>query len=101
MTDSMRGLNNKAVIFVMDGTLTRSTLDFDLIRAEIGIAEGPILEAVAQMPPEDRARAELILRRHESAASAANELQPGAAKVVAAIRAARIPVALMTQNSRE
>lgn len=85
----------------MDGTLTRPYLDFDGIRQEIGLPLAPLLEAVAQLPPEDRARAEAILLRHEAAAAAESELQPGAAEVVSALRAAKIPIALMTRNSRE
>lgn len=89
------------VIFDMDGTLTRPMLDFDRIREEIGIAAGPILEAVTSMPPDDRARAEAILLRHEAQAAAESELQPGAGDVVRSIRRAGVPVALMTRNSRE
>lgn len=89
-----------AVIFDMDGTLTRPNLDFDLIRAEIGIVASPILEAVGRMSPGERERAESILRRHESEAAANSELQPGAAEVVAALRTAGWRVALMTRNSR-
>jgi HAD superfamily hydrolase (TIGR01509 family) len=91
----------RAVIFDMDGTLTRPILDFDRIREEIGLPNEPILEAVRQLPPEDRARAEAILLRHEAVAAAESELQAGAAEVVAVIRAAGISVALMTRNSRE
>ncbi|MFQ5411472.1 MAG: HAD family hydrolase, partial [Phycisphaerae bacterium] len=75
----------------MDGTLTQSNLDFDLIRREIGLAEGPILESMYEMTPGDRARTEAILARHEAEGAAASELQPGAAEVVAAVRAAGIP----------
>src|SRR5512140_1160333 len=91
--------NPQAVIFDMDGTLTRPALDFDRIRAEIGVDE-PILEAVAKMTPPDRARAEAILERHEALAAANSELQPGAAEVVTAVQAAGLPVVLMTRNSR-
>ena len=94
--DSTRG----AVIFDMDGTLTRPNLDFDLIRAEIGIVASPILEAVGRMTAEQRARAEAILCRHESEAAATSELQSGAAEVIAALRRAGWRVALMTRNSR-
>lgn len=84
----------------MDGTLTVPLLDFDLIRAEIGIPSGTLLEAIDSMPPDQRARAEGIIVRHEAAAAATSELMPGAAEVVAAIREAGCPVALMTRNSR-
>jgi HAD superfamily hydrolase (TIGR01549 family) len=89
----------KAVIFDMDGTLTRPALDFDEIRREIGLGNGPILEALPDMPADQRARAEAILRRHEDRAAARSELQPGAADVVAAVRAAGMSAALMTRNS--
>jgi HAD superfamily hydrolase (TIGR01549 family) len=89
-----------AVIFDMDGTLTRPNLDFDLMRAEMGIEASPILEAIEKMPPEQRERAEAVMHRHEAQSAATSELQPGAAEVVAAIRAAGWPVALMTRNSR-
>lgn len=89
-----------AVIFDMDGTLTVATIDFDAIRAEIGLPNEPILEAVLRMPPVERDRAEAILHRHEVMAAEASRLQPFAAEVVAAIREAGLPVALMTRNSR-
>jgi HAD superfamily hydrolase (TIGR01549 family) len=89
-----------AVIFDMDGTLTRPNLDFDLMRAEMGIEASPILEAIEKMPLEQRERAEAVMHRHEAQSAATSELQPGAAEVVAAIRAAGWPVALMTRNSR-
>lgn len=93
-------MSRRVAIFDMDGTLTRPCLDFARIREQIGVV-GPILEAMDQMPPEDRARAEAILARHEAVAAANGELQPGAAEVVAAVRAAGVPAVLMTRNSRK
>lgn len=90
----------RVVIFDMDGTLTRPYLDFDLMREEIGLEPGPVLESVLAMSPEDRMAAEAILQRHEDEAAAASELQPGAAEVVAAVREAGMSAALMTRNSR-
>ena len=46
----------RAVIFDMDGTLTKPCLDFDAIRAEMGLSGEPILEAMARMTPDERAR---------------------------------------------
>lgn len=83
----------------MDGTLTVPVLDFDRIREEIGLDSGPILEAMHDMSPEDRARTEAVLRRHEDAAAAASTLQSGAAEVVAAVRNHGAAAALMTRNS--
>lgn len=89
-------------IFDMDGTLTRPHLDFDAIRAEIGLPPGPILESVNALPhgSPERARAEAILHRHEDEAAQASELQPGAQDVLDQIRRADWLIALMTRNSR-
>jgi len=89
------------IIFDMDGTLTRSGLDFDLMRREIGIDEGvSVWEAVQQLPPPARARAERVVCRHEARDAAVCELQPFAAEVVRQLRAAGKVVSLMTRNSR-
>lgn len=89
-----------AVIFDMDGTLTRDRHDYDLIRTEIGLGREPILEAVQRMSDAERRRAEEILHRHEAAAAADSELQPNAEAVLRRLTNAGIPVALMTRNSR-
>ena len=60
----------RAVIFDLDGTLTQPLLDFDLIRAEIGLGPGPILEQLSALTQAERDRAETILRRHEITAIA-------------------------------
>ena len=46
-------MNRSAVIFDLDGTITKPYLDFDAVRAEIGV-EGPVLEAMAGMDPASR-----------------------------------------------
>jgi HAD superfamily hydrolase (TIGR01549 family) len=93
-------VNKQAVIFDMDGTLTRQNLDFAAIRREIGLGPEPVLETITEMSSADRARAEAILERHEAEAAANCELQPGAGEVIQEIRARGIAAALMTRNSR-
>ncbi len=89
------------VIFDMDGTLTRSGLDFDMMRREIGIADGhSVWEAVQAMPPTERERAEAVVCQHEAHDAAICELQPFAIEVVRQLRAAGKKVSLMTRNSR-
>lgn len=91
----------KLVIFDLDGTLLTSPLDFDAIRAEIGLPEGrPILEALAHLSPEARRRAEAVVDRHEAEAVRASLLLPGAADLLAWLRARGLKVALLTRNSR-
>ncbi len=88
-----------AVIFDLDGTLTIPLLDFDDIRQEIGIASGPILEALAKMDEPDRARANAILDLHEGQAAQESQLQDGAADTLTALKAAGFPLAILTRNA--
>lgn len=89
-----------AVIFDFDGTITRPNLDFDAIRAEIGIASGPILEHVARMTPDEAHRAQEILERHEWEAAHAAELQEEAAETIESLRARGLKIAVLTRNAR-
>ncbi len=92
-------MNQCAIIFDLDGTLTRPYLDFDAIRAEIGV-EGTILEAIAKLDPESRRRAEAVLLRYEREAADNATPQRGAAEVVETLRANGHPVAILTRNAR-
>ncbi|MBN1764178.1 MAG: HAD family hydrolase [Sedimentisphaerales bacterium] len=88
----------KAVLFDMDGTLTKPYLDFDLIRSEIGNVTGPILEAMEKMPPENRKKAQDILHRHEKEAAENSYLNPGVAEVCDWLRHRDIKIGLITRN---
>jgi HAD superfamily hydrolase (TIGR01509 family) len=87
-------------IFDLDGTLTVPTLDFDAIRAEIGLPPGPILESLERLSAVERAAAAVILERHERLAAEESRLYPGAGETVAALRRAGWPVAVLTRNAR-
>jgi len=92
----------RAVIFDLDGTLTEPLLDFEAIRREIGIAPGlPIIEALEGRPDAERARAEVILRRHELAAIDAAVLADGCLELLALLAERRVPVAILTRNMRD
>jgi HAD superfamily hydrolase (TIGR01549 family) len=85
----------------MDGTLTKPTLDFAAIRREIGLPEGDLLDMINDgLPPAERKRAWAIVEAHEERAAAAQELQEGAAGLVARCRAAGVLLGLLTRNSR-
>jgi len=92
--------SDAAVIFDLDGTLTTSELDFDAIRAEIGGIEGPILEALQALDESARLRAMAIVARHEEHAARSSRLNPDAREVLDALRAAGVPTAVLTRNSR-
>ena len=93
-------MNRSAVIFDLDGTLTRPYLDFDAIRAEIGIADGPILEAIQTMTEPDRARATDILDRHERDAAEHATLFDGTIEALSELRDMGMPIAIVTRNAR-
>lgn len=90
----------RAVIFDMDGTLTRPTLDFPAIRAAVGVPE-PLLENMLALPPgPDRDRAFAILDRFEEQAAEASELHDDTHEVLRFIARRGLPMGLLTRNSR-
>ncbi len=89
-----------AVIFDLDGTLTKPYLDFDAIRREIGIAKGPILEAISEMDAAGQRDAEVILLRHEWEAARNATLYDGAVETVAACREMGYGTGILTRNAR-
>ena len=91
--------NRSAVIFDLDGTLTRPYLDFDKIRAEIGV-QGPILEALEQMNGDQRERAEHILHHYEWEAARNARLQDGAVEVLDRCRSMGYRIAILTRNEK-
>lgn len=92
----------KAVIFDMDGTITRPILDFARIKREIGAGETPILEFLASIADEEkRETARAAVDRWEREAAHASTLNPGLREVLAFLAARDIPVAVLTRNSRE
>ena len=90
------------MIFDLDGTLTEPVLDFDAIRAEIGLPEKvPILEYLDQLTVGERARAEAVMLRHERAAIAAATLTDGCAELLGHLASLEVPIAILTRNVRE
>src|SRR2546429_166076 len=90
----------RAILFDMDGTLTCPMLDFPKIKAEMGIGNRPILEALAEMNAADRVAAEAGLLRHEEEAAANSTLNPGCRDLLDALKSRQIKPALITRNSR-
>ncbi len=95
-------MTRSAVIFDLDGTITEPFLDFDAIRREMGLPDGrPILEAMNDMNPAERAVADAILDRHEQRAAQQSTTHDGAAEAIADIRSLGMPVAILTRNTRK
>ena len=91
----------KAFIFDLDGTLTVPELDFAAIRAEMGSAEGPILEELDALAPAQAEAARKVLEAHEERAAINSALQPGARELLDELRRRNLPTAILTRNSRQ
>lgn len=92
----------RAVIFDLDGTITRPFFDFDAIRQEMGLPpnSGPILEIMAKMTPSQRKRTQDILTSHENQAVAESTLNDGARELLGALRQKDISIGILTRNKR-
>ncbi|MDH4240870.1 MAG: HAD family hydrolase [Phycisphaerae bacterium] len=92
----------KAVIFDLDGTITQTYFDFDVIREEMGLDRdsGPVLESMEKMSPQQRRDAEQILHFHEERAVTESMLNPGAKQTLSALRKAGIHIGVLTRNKR-
>lgn len=92
----------RAALFDLDGTITQPYFDFDAIREEIGLPRdaGPLLELIEKMATRQREEAERILHCHEQRAVRESRLNPGAARTLAQLNAAGIPVGILTRNLR-
>lgn len=93
----------KAVIFDLDGTITRPFFDFDAIRVEIGLKpqDGTILEAMQHMDQAQKDRCDKILARHEQLAVDNSDLNDGAAGLLEQLRKRQIKLAVLTRNTRQ
>ena len=93
--------NVRGLIFDLDGTLVDTQLDFDLMRREMELPPGPILESIAALPPLHAERCHLILRKHEVAGAERATLLPGVTQVLELAKERMIPIGIVTRNSRE
>lgn len=95
MTKAFQG-----VIFDMDGTLTRPTLDFAAIRRELGLGPGDVAHQIQALPADQQRAAWAIIERHEEEAMLRQELQEGAAALLADLRRDGCRLGIVTRNAR-
>jgi HAD superfamily hydrolase (TIGR01549 family) len=100
MTEPLNAMPPRGLLFDMDGTLTEPLLDFPRIKAEMGIGNRPILEALAEMDEPKRTAAEQILLRHEEQAARSATLNHGCTQLLQWLAQRQIPMAIVTRNSR-
>jgi HAD superfamily hydrolase (TIGR01509 family) len=90
----------RGLIFDMDGTLTEPLLDFPRIKADLGIGDRPILEAMAEMDDERRRAADRILHDHEDRAARNSTLNAGCKELLSWIETRGLRWSIVTRNSR-
>jgi HAD superfamily hydrolase (TIGR01509 family) len=92
----------KAVIFDLDGTITKPYFDFDLIREEMGLDKksGPILETMEKMSPAERLNAQRILDYHEQKAIEESQLNDSAKETLSRLRSEGIYIGILTRNTK-
>ncbi len=91
----------KAVIFDLDGTLTKPFLDFAVIRRRLGLSpSGPVLEQILALPEEQRASKFAMLEEFESEAVENSELNEGVREIMGFLASRGISAAVCTRNSR-
>jgi HAD superfamily hydrolase (TIGR01549 family) len=89
------------VIFDMDGTLTIPVLNFNEMRARLGLPQGTdILAAVANMGAEERERAMEIIEECEEEGFRQLQLQPGILELLHMLAQSQIERAIITRNSK-
>lgn len=93
--------NIRGLIFDLDGTLVDSQLDFDLMRQEMDLPPGRILESIATLPEERGRQCMEILKRHEVAGAGRATLLPGVEMLLQKAAQRSIPIGIVTRNSRE
>ena len=88
-------------IFDLDGTLTVAQHDFEAIRRDLGIAPGrPILETLEELPAVFAAPLYARLDTIERDLAGRADGAPGAAELLAALRARGARLGILTRNRR-
>ena len=92
----------KAIIFDMDGTITRPHIDWKALRSRVGVPEGhTIMAHVDSLDPAEAERAEDIVRQVELDAAQHAVLNPGVEELLERLHTHPLQLALVTNNHRE
>jgi HAD superfamily hydrolase (TIGR01549 family) len=92
----------RAIIFDMDGTITRPNIDWKELRERIGAVPGrTIIDHIESLDPAAAGRANRILLDTEMEACAGSELNEGVREMLDLLRERRVPTALVTNNHLE
>lgn len=92
----------KAILFDMDGTITRPHIDWKTLRARVGVPEGAtIIAHIESLPHTEAAAAEAIVREVEMEAAVQSVANPGVDALFARLYDLPLKLALITNNHRE
>ena len=92
----------KAIIFDMDGTITRPHIDWKAVRSRIGVPEGHTIVAyIESLEPPEAESAEAILHETELDAAQNAVLNPGVKDLLDRLHACPVKLALVTNNHRQ
>lgn len=91
--------NVKGVIFDLDDTLVKSSLDFKLLKTHIGCPLNcDILTFIDRLPPEKAHKARQIVYQHEIDDARTSNWLPGASDFVKKALNHGLPLAIVTRN---
>ena len=91
----------QGVIFDMDGTLTVPNLDFKEMYSRCNVPmDQDILKAISEMSPSDAAKANTVIEEMEEEGRRTLELAPGAVELGKWLNAHKIPMSLVTRNTK-
>lgn len=93
----------KAVVFDLDGTITRPFLNFSEVRTEIGALPGrlSVLDQIESMTGPERKRALAVLEAHEERAAQNAELNHGVLDLLEQVSRRGLKSAVVTRNSEK
>lgn len=98
----MSNTNLQAILFDMDGTLTVPHIDWESLRARVGVPEGAgIMEHIYQLPPDEARRADGMVRETEREAALAAAPNQGLGELFEGLDRSPLRRALITNNHRE
>jgi len=91
----------KAILFDMDGTITRPHIDWKTLRARVGAPEGAtIIGHIESLPAAEAAAADAILLETEMDAAVHSDTNPGVSELFARLYDLPLKLALITNNHR-
>lgn len=90
----------RGVIFDMDGTITKSNVDFAAINREAKVPDEPILEYIEKVSEPRKKTILAVLEKYEAQAAETSELREGIKEVLNYMKKKGLRSALLTRNSR-